>query len=250
MKIFGKNKETSPQAEMDERIAQFLRGQLSQADADAFRAEMKENARLRERAILVARMIKQMREVGEERRQRVVDAMQMTDRRTIEQIARGKGEKLLKPRKSLTRRLAPWIAAAAVLCCVVLVGRAYWTKDVERQVINYANNHLSVRLEKNSSVQVKQLPKNVVSSQHSKLEELALLRGKVEMGMDLEDTTKRLQAIYKKAKQSKDSLYAPFATDIAFALAEAYHKLGDQDAEAQILDELSKPSDGTEMTSQ
>ena len=116
MKIFGKNKETSPQAEMDERIALFLRGQLSQADADAFRAEMKENPKLRERAILMARMAKQMREVGEERKQRVVDAMQSVDRKTVEQIARGKGEKLLKPRKSLTRRLMPWIAAAAVNC--------------------------------------------------------------------------------------------------------------------------------------
>ena len=250
MKIFGNNKETSPQAEMDERIALFLRGQLSQADADAFRAEMKENPKLRERAILMARMIKQMREVGEERKQRVVDAMQSVDRKTIEQIARGKGEKLLKPRKSLTRRLMPWIAAAAVICCVVLAGRAYWTKEVEQTVINYANTHLPVRLEKKSSVQVKQLPRSVVNSQHSKLEELALLRGKVEMGMDLEETTKRLQAIYKKARQSNDSLYAPFATDIAFALAEAYNKLGNKDAEAQILDELSKLPDGTEMTSQ
>ena len=249
MKILGRNKETSPQAEMDERIALFLRGQLSQAEADAFRAEMKENVRLRERAIVVARMVKQMREVGEERQQRVADAMQMVDRKTIEKMAQGKGEKLMKPRKSLMRRLMPWIAAAAVVCCVVFVGRAVWNKEMQRAITQYANSYLPFKFNKERSVQVKQLPTSVVNRQHSKLEELALLRGKVEMGMDLEVTAKRLHAIYEESKLPSDSLYSPFVADIALALAQAYDKLGDEEAEAKMLDELSQIQDGTLMSS-
>ena len=52
MKNNGKMKETSPHAEMDERIALFLRGGMSETEAEAFRAEMKENPKLRERAVL------------------------------------------------------------------------------------------------------------------------------------------------------------------------------------------------------
>lgn len=210
---------------------------------------MKENTRLRERAILMARLIKQMREVGEERQQRIVDAMQMVDRKTIEKIAQGKGEKLMKPGKPLSRRLAPWITAAAVICCLVFVGRAVWNKEVERAVTRYAIHYLPASHKKTPTTQVKQLPKNVVRSQHNRLEELALLRGKVEMGMDLEATARRLRDIYEESKRSEDSLYSPFTADIALALAQAYDKMGDEEAEAKILDELSQIQDGTLMTS-
>ena len=39
MKNNGKMKETSPHAEMDERIALFLRGGMSETEAEAFRAD-------------------------------------------------------------------------------------------------------------------------------------------------------------------------------------------------------------------
>ena len=113
MKNNGKMKETSPHAEMDERIALFLRGGMSETEAEAFRAEMKENPKLRERAVLMARLIKQMRKVGKEREQHLVDALQTVDRKTIEMIAKGKGMETMKERKPLMRRLMPWAAAAA-----------------------------------------------------------------------------------------------------------------------------------------
>ena len=70
------------------------------------------------------------------------------------------------------------------------------------------------------------------------------------MGLDLEATTKRLQAIYDEAKQSNDTLYESFFSDIALTLAQGYDKLGDKDAEALILDDLLQIEDGTLMTAQ
>ena len=113
MKNNGKMKETSPHAEMDERIALFLRGGMSETEAEAFRAEMKENPKLRERAVLMARLIKQMRKVGKEREQHLVDALQTVDRKTIEMIAKGKGMETMKERKPLMRRLMPWAAGCS-----------------------------------------------------------------------------------------------------------------------------------------
>lgn len=250
MKNIGNNKQTSPHAEMDERIAQFLRGQMSQADADAFRAEMKENPKLRERAVTMARLIKQMKAVGEERQQRVMDAMQAVDRKTIQQIAQGKGEEMMKEKNPVLRRLMPWVAAAAVLCCVVLLGR-YAMSTEGRSAINHLASAWTTpkeNTEQHAAVQVAELPKEVVVTEHDKLEELALLRGKVDMGLDLEETTERLQAIFDEAKQNTDSLYTSLYDDIAYALAEGYHKVGNTDAETLILNDLLAVPDDNYMS--
>jgi len=252
MKIFGKNKQTSPHAEMDERIAQFLRGQMSQTDADSFRAEMKENQKLRERAITMARLIKQMQIVGEEQKQRVIDAMQAVDRKTIVKIAQGKGEEMMKEKKPVLRRLIPWMTAAAILCCVVLLGRYAMSPDGRGTIRHFASSFVSTKedVQKPKPVQVKESPKKVVRTEHDKLEELALLRGKVDLGLDLEDTTNRLKAIYEEAKQDTDELYTSFFHDIAVALAEGYHKIGDFDAETTILNDLLDMPDDNYMSAQ
>ncbi|MBR5716463.1 MAG: hypothetical protein IKX59_07735 [Bacteroidales bacterium] len=248
MKKDGNMNETSPQAEMDERIALFLRSRMSEAEADAFRAEMKDNPKLRERAITMARLIKQMQIVGEERQQRVVDAMQTLDRKTIEKIVQGKAKEMMKERKPFVRRIMPWVAAAAILCCVVLVGRFIWSAESQR-INNFASGLFAPKPSA-APMQVKQLPKEVVRGQHNKLEELALLRGKVEMGLDLEATTQRLQAIYNEAKNAGDTLYESFFSDIALTLAQGYNKIGDKDAEMQILDDLMQINDNSFLTSQ
>ena len=247
MKNNGKMKETSPHAEMDERIALFLRGGMSETEAEAFRAEMKENPKLRERAVLMARLIKQMRKVGKEREQHLVDALQTVDRKTIEMIAKGKGMETMKERKPLMRRLMPWAAAAAIICCVALVGRYVWSTE-SAQISNFAYGLFAPKPAP-APVRVKQLPKEVTRSQHNKLEELALLRGKVEMGLDLEATTQKLQALYDEAKRTNDTLYESFFSDVALALAQGYNKLGDKDAETQILDDLLQIQDETYLTS-
>ncbi len=240
MNNFGNNNETSPHAEMDERIDQFLRGQMSKTDADAFRAEMKENTSLRERAITMARLIKQMQTVGEERRQRVVDAMQVVDKNTVQQIAQGKGEEMMNEKKPVVRRLMPWVAAAAVFCCVVLLGQFVMSPDGRSSIRRFASNFVSAEVN-NTKQPVKaavEKPKGAVRIEHDKLEELALLRGKVDMGLDLDETTERLRSIYEEAKENINGFYASYFDDIAYALAEGYHKIGDIEAETQILNDL------------
>jgi hypothetical protein len=163
-------------------------------------------------------------------------------------IAKGKGMETMKERKPLMRRLMPWAAAAAIICCVALVGRYVWITE-SAQISNFAYELFAPK-PATAPVQVKQLPKEVTRGQHNKLEELALLRGKVEMGLDLEATTQRLQALYDDAKRTNDTLYESFFSDIALSLAQGYNKLGDKDAEALILDDLLQIQDGSLMTSQ
>ena len=177
-----------------------------------------------------------------------LDGDDMVGKTTYIQIDQEKAKEMMKEKKPFVRRIMPWVAAAAILCCVVLVGRYVWSTESGR-INNFASGLFAPKPAA-APVQVKQLPKDVTRGQRNKLEELALLRGKVEMGIDLEATTQRLQALYDEAKQTNDTLYESFLGDIALALAQGYNKLGDKDAETQILDDLLQIQDENYLTSQ
>ena len=247
--MLNKKKEKEQQLMLwDEQICRFLRGHMSADEATAFRAELKKNEALRQRAILQARLIKQMQEVGEEREQRIVDAMRTLSLDEARIIAQGKGYRLIsKPKKSLTRRLAPWLSIAAVVCCVLMVGRYYLWPHPVRTLERYAyelrhyrsGHHHRSTIE---PVQVCQL--DSVALRHQQLEELALLRGKIEMGLDVESSIQKLQAIFDAARCDSVSPYQPFLYDMAFILMEGYDKTGNDVASREVLNALEKWDDG------
>ena len=248
-----KNKEKEQHLMLwDEQICRFLRGQMSADEADTFRAELKKNEALRQRAVLQARLIKQMQEVGEEREQRIADAMRAVSPEEARLIAQGKGKRLIsKPKKSLTRRLAPWIGIAAVVCCVLMVGRYYLgphpVRTLERYA--YALRHNSTGRHHRPTVEPVQVCQlDSVALRRQQLEELALLRGKIEMGLDIEASTRKLQAIFDAACADSISPYKPFLYDMAFTLMEGYDKTGNDTASRDVLDAIEKWDDGLLMS--
>lgn len=247
-----KNKEKEQQLMLwDEQICRFLRGQMPADEADSFRAELKKNEALRQRAVLQARLIKQMKEVGEERKQRIADAMRAISPEEARLIAQGKGNRLIqKPKKSLTRRLAPWLSIAAVVCCVLIVGRYYLgphpVRTLERYAYALRHNTSGHHRPTVEPVQVCQL--DSVALRHQQLEELALLRGKIEMGLDVESSTRKLQAIFDASRLDSVSPYQPFLYDMAFTLMEGYDKTGNETASRYVLDAIEKWDDGVLMS--
>lgn len=230
----------------DEQICHFLRGQMSADEADAFRAELKKNEPLRQRAVLQARLIKQMQEVGEEREQRIIDAMRTLSPNEARIIAQGKGDRLIsKPKKNLARRLAPWLSIAAVVCCVLMVGRYYLgphpVRTLQRYTYALRHNRSGHHRSTTEPVQVCQLDN--IALRHQQLEELALLRGKIEMGLDVESSIQKLQAIFDAARCDSVSPYQPFLYDMACILMEGYDKTGNDVASREVLNALEKWDD-------
>ena len=241
MKQNSKKQIEQQKAEWDEQISRFLRGTMSKDEAEAFRAELYNNKELRERAVLQARLIRQMRQVGEERTKRVADAMRSAAPEEITMLAKGKGAKLLKPRKSLGRRLMPWISIAAVICCVAMVGSRWLGPHPVRTIERYAYSLVYPHRLKSEPVQVNKL--DSISLRHQQLEELALLRGKIEMGLDVAESTRRLQAIFDQACNDKDTDYELFINDIAFMLMAGYDKLGDSENSKAVFERLNELDD-------
>lgn len=241
MKQNSKKQIEQQKAEWDEQISRFLRGTMSKDEAETFRAELNNNKELRERAVLQARLIRQMRQVGEERTQRVADALRATSPEEIKMLAKGKGAELLKPRKSLGRRLMPWISIAAVICCVVMVGSRWLGPHPVRTIERYAYSLVYPHRLKSEPVQVNKL--DSVTLRHQQLEELALLRGKIEMGLDVAESTRRLQAIFDQACKDKDTDYELFINDIAFMLMAGYDKLGDSENSKAVFERLNELDD-------
>lgn len=241
MKQNSKKQNEQQMAEWDEQISRFLRGTMSKDEAEAFRAELYNNKELRERAVLQARLIRQMRQVGEERTKRVAYAMRSAAPEEITMLAKGKGAKLLKPRKSLGRRLMPWISIAAVICCVAMVGSRWLGPHPVRTIERYAYSLVYPHRLKSEPVQVNKL--DSVTLRHQQLEELALLRGKIEMGLDVAESTRRLQAIFDQACNDKDTDYELFINDIAYMLMAGYDKLGDSENSKVVFERLNELDD-------
>lgn len=241
MKQNSKKQIEQQMAEWDEQISRFLRGTMSKVEAEAFRAELNNNKELRERAVLQARLIRQMRQVGEERTKRVADVMRSAAPEEITMLAKGKGAKLLKPRKSLGRRLMPWISIAAVICCVAMVGSQWLGPHPVRTIERYAYSLVYPHRLKSEPVQVNKL--DSVTLRHQQLEELALLRGKIEMGLDVAESTRRLQAIFDQACNDKDTDYELFINDIAYMLMAGYDKLGNSENSKAVFERLNELDD-------
>lgn len=251
--MLNKKKEKEQQLMLwDEQICRFLRGQMSADEATAFRTELKNNETLRQRAILQARLIKQMQEVGEEREQRIVDAMRTLSTNEARIIAQGKGDRLIsKPKKSLARRLAPWLSIAAVVCCLLMVGLYYLGPHPVRTLERYAyelRHYRSGHPHRPTVEPVQVCQLDSVALRHQQLEELALLRGKIEMGLDVESSIQKLQAIFDAARCDSVSPYQPFLYDMAFILMEGYDKTGNDVASREVLDSLNKWDDGLLMS--
>lgn len=241
------NKQNEQQMDAwDEQISRFLRGAMPKAEAEAFRKELNNNNVLRERAKLQARLVKQMRQVGEERTQRLADALRSATPDEVAVLAKGKGDSLLKPRKSLGRRLAPWLSIAAVLCCVVMAGSRWLGPHPMRTIerYTYALLHQSKTQPRNAVVPVQVNKLDSVSLRHQQLEELALLRGKIEMGLDVAESTCRLQAIFDQACSTKDMDYEPFLNDIAYILMDGYDKMEDTEGVKSVFEKLDAMDDG------
>lgn len=221
-------------AEWDEQIARFLRRKMSEDEAAAFRQQLAEDDDLRQRASLQASMIRQMKEVGMEQSQRVANAMRTLTREEAETMARGKGKTLFAKKKTLMQRLTPWISVAAVLCCVLIVGRVTLGPHMVRKVQYYAHSLFQPKQTKPAK------NKNTKPStqQQTQLEQLALLRGKIEMGIDVKSSTQQLQKMFDQACKDDKSIYKDHINDIANTLLIGYNMLNDQDAAFAVYDQL------------
>ena len=179
--------------EEDDRIAQYLRGEMSIQEELAFIDELKRNDTMRERAIIQARMIKGMKQIDEE----IADLLD-EEAKTNSKII------------TINTMAKRWLAVAASIVLVVLIClKSYDYYDTINLGKEYANTFpisSIIRGEANADVEI----------------ELATLFNNITECKDLENTTSRLAILWEYSKQETYNDYTDYAPYIGWNLAIGY----------------------------
>lgn len=200
----------------DERISRFMQGMMEPEEESAFMEELKNNADLRNQAIIQARLVKGMKQVDEE----LKDALRETDEQVIRNIA---NEAVGKKKKS-TR----WLAIAASVVVIFFVGFKsydyYDTTSLGREYANMFPVSTIIRGEANADVDA----------------ELSTLFNNVAEDKDMDNTTSRLKTLWEIAKQDTYNDYTDYASYIGWNLAIGYLQDYEKKKAKEILLEMSQ----------
>lgn len=204
--------------EEDERIVRYLQGKMTSEEEKSFFVELNNNADLRERAIIQARMIKGMKQIDAE----------------IEGFHNNSVDKGTNKVYSLSTLSKRWVAIAASIVFVIFVGYKsydyYETTSLGKEYANTLPMSTIMRGETNKDVET----------------ELQELFDKVSNAEDLDNVTSRLATLWRQAKLDTYNDYTDYAPYIGWYLAIGYLEIYEKDKAKEILIEMEKTySEGT-----
>lgn len=204
----------------EQRIQDFLHGQMTAEEEDRFKAELQSNAELRQKAALLARLTKAMREVGTEQDHAVVDALRAENRAGM--------ERLCPSAPSRTRSMPIWLRWTSVAAMLLLVVGLYW--GIERHRLTSIGQEYAASMGWTTEVRGELEPYE---------EELASLCGCVVNGQDLDATVKRLHQLYESSVLDEENCYTEYSFIIGWNLACGYLQQGERQAAIDLLERLS-----------
>lgn len=215
----------------DQQVDKFLRNQMSEEETVAFMSDLASNAEMKERARVIALMIRSMNQVGIEHDQQIVNYVKELSRPKFERIAGIKSSL-----NSLWLKVMKYGIAACITCILAFGGYRYYDfrKTVSLGNTEYFAYVADIDLEggyrgdgENAEVESK----------------LVALFSNVENGTDISKTIRELELLYEQSL-SESSIYNNFVDDIAWNLAIAYLKDGDREKPLRLLEDMMERNEG------
>lgn len=195
--------------EIDERIERFLRGEMTPDEEVQFREELKNDANLREHARAVSALIKGLQEQGLQHDQEIINELAVHN----------------KPNN--LRRLILWTLSAAAVVALYF-GYSYHAENVRYAQVNEMLTPYYEHYDPNS---LSRGETDSVTIAH-----LYSLFNRIPDEKNMKDIIAELEPIYDSL--DSDYIYYPYANDIAWNLALAYVKSGEEDKAKDILNDL------------
>lgn len=215
----------------DQQVDKFLRNQMSEEEATAFMSELSSDVEKKERARIIALMIKSMDKVGIERDRQIVNQ--------IRGLSKAEFKKLIgiKPTLiSLFSKAMKYGIAACVVCILTFGGYKYYyyQQTVSLGNAEYYAYVADINLEgshrgDNANIEIES--------------KLLILFSNVKNVIKISAAIKELESIYEEAL-SEESLYNNYVDDIAWNLAIAYLKDGNREKPLILLEDMIKRNEG------
>lgn len=223
-------KVTEQEIREDERIDAFLRGKMSDDDAQLFMEELASNQELKDKAIAMARLAKAMNKVGREREEDTVELIKSVSEEEFMDVVK-EVSKPAKPKLTLLwRKHSVILSIAASLLLLFMVGGGYQYVDyrhTQSLADTYALTFDSpsyIKGEENADV-TKELPE---------------LYQNVKDGENIGETISRLAELWELSKQDTYNDYTNYSNEIGYELAIAYLRDNDKDNAKQVLQSIKQ----------
>lgn len=217
--------------EEDDRIAAYIKGQLSTEEEQLFLKELEDNPKLKEKAIITARLVKGLNQVGEERDKDSLGTFLASNEQDVEVVAK----QITRQRaKTISiRKASTWIAVAASVICIVWLGIDYadYKHTTELGEV-YAN---AIPFDPSSGTIVRGEDPSEDAEKN-----LAVLFASVKNGENLENTIHELSLCWEKSTQDTANDYTDYYAEIGWYLAIAYLKDKNKNEAKKVLEIVLK----------
>ncbi len=241
--------------EEDERIVSFLKGQMSAEEENKFMTELNENSELKEKAIITARLVKGLKEVGSLHDQDIIGAFLASSEQSVYTVAKDAlrlesaayvlGESDMrqteitedrpvanKVKVISMKRTAKWMSIAASLFVVAWLGIEYsmyrTTTGLGEKFGNEFSSSAVIRGAEGQSAASKKLDK---------------LFGDVRNNKNLDDAIHELSLCWELSLMETYNDYTDFSPEIGWNLAIAHLKNNDRTNAKKVLEKLVENTD-------
>ena len=216
--------------EEDNRIAAYIKGQLSSEEELQFLKELEEDPELKEKAIVTARLVKGLKQVGEEQDNDIRGAFLASSGQGVETVAKQVTQQRAKTIP--IRKVSTWIAVAASVVCIVWLGIDYadykHTTGLGEEYANaFPSGSSSSTIDRGADSPTEAL-KN--------LEELFV---SVKNSEDLENTIHELSLCWELSNMETANEYTGHSAEIGWYLAIAYLKDNNKKEAKIILEKMT-----------
>lgn len=201
--------------EEDDRIAAYIKGQLSAEEEQLFLKELEDNPELKEKAIVTARLVKGLKQVGDEHEKDIRGVFLASSEQGVETVT-----KQITRQRAKTipiRKVSAWIAVAASVVCIVWLG------------IDYTSyKHTTGLGEEYSDVFLSDISSGAIargSNSHNEAQKkLEKLFASVKKGKKLDNTIHELSLCWERSTEENVNEYTEYSEVIGWNLAIAYLK--------------------------
>lgn len=243
----------------DERITSYLKGQMPEEEASQFLKELEENPELKEKAVITARMVKGLKEIGAEQDRNIENAFLASTEESVERISKEatrlesaaaiaeertgthyrkvSGETTERPTFTI-RKTSKWMSIAASIFFVVWLGVEYSayrsTTGLGKEYYSAFPTEMVVRDADLSSETIKKLDN---------------LFGNVQNGDNLEETIHSLSLCWELSTMDTYNDYTDYSAEIGWNLAIAHLKDNNKKDARKVLEQLiAKQEEGSAIS--
>ncbi|MCM1142396.1 MAG: hypothetical protein NC453_27825 [Muribaculum sp.] len=220
------SKDNTPAIHFEDKLNSFLKGEMTPAEEQEFKAFLESHPEQKKKAVAIARLAKAMQRVGVERDRTVIADIKAASKQDVENVVNSATGKVVKKPNILPFRrfIVSFSAAASILLCI-FGGYKYYKYD---QTTTLGQEYLAY------------FPASEFSRGEGDnvSEQLQLLYGNITDKKDMDATIEELAQMWEASRMDEYNDYTEYMPELGWMLANAYLRDNDKDNALKVLDQL------------